>query len=307
MADGPLQVTVDDCTAPQARALGDWLRLLRLPHWAKNGIVFPAVLLAGRAAEPAAWQQAAWVFAAFCLASSSVYAVNDLLDCQADRLHPSKCRRPVAAGRCGVGTAVWTAVLLALAALGLAVRAAAPAAICVLAYLALNLAYSLRLKHVPIADGGCIAAGFVLRLVASLGVPGPDLRQWLLLASVFLLCLCVALAKRTADLRLLMGGASGVPSGLGLDGYTPGSLRLLLPAVAAATVLVYGLFAWVAGSGTVLPMLTLLPVLFSLFRLARLSTAGVYVEQIDLVRSDGRLLASALAWLALWGWISIPG
>ena len=303
-----MPITVDESAAPPMRGVADWLRLLRLPHWAKNGMVFPAVLLAGRATEPAAWAHAGWVFVLFCLASSSVYAVNDLLDCQADRLHPTKRWRPLAAGRCSLGTAVWTAVLLALAALVLAVVwAAPPAALCVLAYLALNLAYSLRLKHVPFVDGCCIATGFVLRLVASLGAQGLDLRQGLLLASVFLLCLCVALAKRTVDLRLVTRGGPGSPSVPGLDGYTPAALRVLLPATAAATVLVYGLFAWVAGSGTVLPMLTLLPMVFSLYRLSRLSTAGVYAEQIDLVRSDARLLVAALVWLAMWGWIGLHG
>ncbi len=307
MAEQLLQLTGVHGLAPRVRALADWLRLLRLPHWAKNAMVFPAVLLAGRAVDPLAWRQAVWGFAVFCLASSSVYVANDLFDCQADRLHPSKRRRPLAAGRCGARVAVWTAALLALSALALAVWAPAPTAVCVLAYLALNLAYSLRLKHVPIVGGCCIATGFALRLVGSLGAPGLELRQWLLLASVFLLCFSVALAKRTADLRLLTGGMPMTPAGSGSDGYTVDALRCLLPASIVATILVYGLFVWVVGQGVGLPLLTLLPVVFSLLRLARLSTTGAYAEQIDLMRSDGRLLAAVSVWLALWGWIGITG
>ena len=303
MTDQSRDASGGECVTPQRRLAAEWLRLLRLPHWAKNALVFPLVVLAGRAGDAALWLQAAWVFVAFCLASSGVYALNDLLDRDVDRLHPLKSRRPVAAGYFAAGTVVATAVLLACAGLAVALAAAAPAALCVALYLGLNLAYSFRLKHVPVIDASCVAAGFVLRTVAVAGAPGESLRAWLLAASVFFLCFFVAVSKRAADLALLRleGLGNGAPRIA--DGYTYRRLRGLLAVSAVLTILCYLGFSRTVG-GPVGPAAqwSCLPVAYCLLRLAQLSLAGGRQEQIDLVRTDARLIAAVAIWAGLWAW-----
>jgi 4-hydroxybenzoate polyprenyltransferase len=291
---------------PQRWGLADWLRLLRMSHWVKNAIVFPCVILAGRAGEGAQWRQSAWVFVAFCLASSGVYALNDVLDRDLDRLHPLKSRRPVAAGLLAPGTVVAVALLLAGAGLVVASAAAAPAVLCVGLYLGLNLAYSFRLKHIPVVDAGCVAAGFVLRAVAVVGVPGQSPAVWLLVASVFFLCAFVAISKRAADLALLRREGLGHGVVRVVDGYTDGCLRGLLVASALLTVSCYlGFTRTVVGPAGAIAALSCLPVAYCLFRLARLSLAGARREQINLVLSDARLLAAAAVWAGFWGWAAL--
>lgn len=305
MGDQSPDAVSEACPACAGRVFGDWVRLLRFPHWVKNAIVFPALLLAGRAGDAEAWRQAIWVFAAFCLASSAVYAVNDVMDQAADRAHPSKRERPVAAGRLRSPAVCWAALLLAVAGLAFASLAQAPAGVCVGLYLAVNAAYSLCLKHVPIVDACCVGVGFVLRVAAVTGWSDQGPRAGLLLASVFGLCFFLALAKRAVDLRAL--GAAG-PNPLSVpafDGYTTCTLRGLLWSSALLALVPYGLFVWTVAAKAPLAVVSLVPVAYSLLRMARLSAAGAYAEPVTLVRSDYRLVAAAAGWLALWVWVTL--
>lgn len=291
---------------PPCRGAADWLRLLRMSHWVKSAIVFPCVVLAGRADDIALWRQALWVFAAFCLASSGVYALNDILDRDVDRLHPLKSRRPLAAGLFAPGVVAAVAALMACAGLAVARVAAAPATLCVGLYLVLNLAYSLKLKHVPVVDASCVAAGFVLRVVAVVGAPGSSPRAWLLAASVFSLCFSVAVSKRAADLALLRLEGVGNGAVRLADGYTHRRLRGLLAVSALLTILCYlGLSRTVGGSAGAFAELSCLPVAYCLFRLARLSLAGPRHEQIRLVLTDVRLVTAVVAWAGFWAWAAV--
>ncbi len=164
------------------------LKLLRPLQWIKNLFVFAPLLF-----SVSAWSfHSFWVtfaaFLAFCFAASAVYIFNDLNDAERDRRHPTKRFRPIASGQ----VAPWVAALaiVVLVALSAAVLiAAAPAALGAAgAYLLLNIAYTLRLKHLPVVDIFCIAAGFVLRVFAgglALGVP---ISSW-----TFVTTLCLAL------------------------------------------------------------------------------------------------------------------
>lgn len=307
MTDLPAPVTeVETSAGPRAPA-AEVLRLLRTPHWVKSAIVFPVVVLAGQAGDAAAWVQALWSFIAFCLASSGVYALNDLLDRDLDRLHPLKCHRPIAAGRLTPPLALATALGAALGGLAVAVACCQPpAAWCVLIYLGLNLAYSLRLKHVPVVDAACVATGFVLRALALGGLPGGSLRGWSLCGSVFALCYFVAVTKRVADsLALGRAAAVGAERPNLMDGYTPNRLRRLSQVSRAATVLCYGVLVMTCGPQMPVAMLSALPVAYCLWRMGRLALGGVTVEQIDLVKADPGLIAGGLVWAALWAWIAL--
>jgi 4-hydroxybenzoate polyprenyltransferase len=190
----------------------------------------------------------ALLFAAFCLASSSVYLVNDVFDREEDARHPVKRRRPIASGRLPIPAAWAAAAALAAAALLLAwflptdVRVTPlelrPGPIVLSAYLALNLAYTSLLKRVVIADVTCVALGFLLRVASGPKVAGLEVSSWLVLCTFFG-ALFLALAKRRGEL-LVTGGNGGGRSVL--DHYSPQALDLLVAMAGTATLLCYSIY-----------------------------------------------------------------
>lgn len=195
----------------------DYLRLLRPHQWVKNLLVlFPALTsVASSSAIP--WGSILLCFAAFCLASSAVYVVNDIFDADRDRSHPSKRERPIAKGAVSV-TEGWAiaGVLGGLALIG-AYQASRPSLGFVFAYMALNLAYCVWTKHIPLLDCGSIALGFSLRFLA--GAAGFGLAaNPILLSSCFFGAFSMALMKRRIELSLLAPGEKvRRPSLLGLN------------------------------------------------------------------------------------------
>jgi len=283
----------------------DVLQLLRPHHWVKNGFVL-AGLLFGHA-----WDQPGYVAAAiaatlaFCLASSAVYAFNDARDAERDREHPDKNGRPVARGAISAGAALGIAAALAAAALGIAAwtgwQVAAPAG----AYLALNAAYSLGLKHVPVLDVFAIAAGFMLRLLAGTWGIGIEPSRWLL-ACGFLLTLFLGFAKRRAELERLADDAGQHRAVL--ESYTLAFLDKAVFACVVGMVVTYGLYTvsaeTVALHGTEQLIWTLPWVLLGSFRyLFRLHFRGGGGDPTQELLRDPLLAASALGWVATVAWL----
>jgi len=278
-------------------SLRDALVALRPRQWVKNAFVLVGTLFGHRWAE-ADLLQAALAFAAFCLASSAVYVYNDWIDRIADRRHPVKQHRPIAAGRL-VG---WQVLLLAVATTGgayaIAIRISPTLMFLISAYLGLNVAYTLWLKHVVIADAFAIASGFQLRLFAGtigLGIP-PS--HWLLLCG-FALTLLLALGKRRGELV--------APSELGitrsvLGDYSLPLLDQMLGICATLTLAGYGLYTispdTIAAHGAADLPYTIPIVTYGVFRY-------LYVLRIDddgdpsrMLFADRHLLVTAVLWLA---------
>jgi 4-hydroxybenzoate polyprenyltransferase len=217
--------------ARERAGLKVWARALRLHQWAKNALVFVALMLGGRALDLAAWEAAGLMFLALGVLASSTYLVNDLVDLADDRRHWSKRERPLASGRLPVRLAlaavpagVALAFALAWLAGGLAGTAFAGA------YLGVTLAYSLRLKREPILDVAVLAALFTLRIAAGVAVTGVAWSAWLLAFSM-LLFLSLSLAKRhTEAVRMLRHGTTAA------RGYVAADAPILLAlGVASAT------------------------------------------------------------------------
>jgi len=182
--------------------LKDTFRLLRPHQWTKNGILLAGLIFSGSAGD---WPKTVTVFLAtglFCLISSAVYVINDIIDADADRHHPQKAARPIAAGRIKPAAAVVLAIIMAAAALVGAYLLHLGLFIAACAYLALNLFYSAILKHVVIIDVMTIAVGFVLRALAGAMVIEVRFSGWLLVTS-FLLALLLGLGKRRHELLFL--------------------------------------------------------------------------------------------------------
>ena len=281
------------------------LRLMRPGQWIKNVVVFaPAFFSLWNAAAPNSWiavgrryHELLSVFAAFCLWSSAVYVLNDLVDAPRDRLHPRKRLRPLASG--AVTPREAGGLLALLLALGGAFLISLPAAAChvLAAYLAMQVAYTFALKRAPGLDVACIAAGFAMRAIAGGRAAGVALSPWLL-ACTFLLALFLALCKRRQE-KASLGDAASAGTRPSLARLPLHSLDLAADVTAGALLVVYAAYtqatATVANFGSrglifTLPFVTL--GLMRYLRLVRRRDEGERPERTLL--TDPPLLATIL-------------
>lgn len=239
-------------------------------QWTKNLLVFAAPLFAFRL-EAEIWLAASGALVAFCLISSAIYLLNDCLDIEADRAHPSKCRRPIAAGLVTVPTALATALLLAVISLVLAWQINLALAGILLLYGLIQTAYCFALKRVPLLDLFCIASGFLLRAIAGVVSAGLGFSPWFLL-TVGLLALFLAIEKRKAELRVSQG--LGAVTRQVLERYSLPLLLRLESLVATSAFMSYSLWAagpTLKGAPTSWMLLTIPFVLAGIFRYQLLS------------------------------------
>jgi len=212
---------------------------MRPQQWTKNLLVFAGIIFGERLLDPTARLQALGAFGVFCVLSSAVYLVNDVRDREADRVHPSKSRRPIASGELGVNTALFAA--LVLTGIGLAVSLAIGPAFAMIAsaYVLLMGWYTLGLKHVVILDVIALAGGFVLRAAGGAVAVHVVFSHWLLLLTL-LLALFLALSKRRAELVALSDDAQTHRKSLGE--YSPYLLDQMIGVVTASTLLAYAFY-----------------------------------------------------------------
>lgn len=281
----------------QAEAL--WLALR--PHqWAKNLLVLAPVLFSQNLFNTHALARGLAAFAFFCLVSSGGYLANDLRDLTQDRLHPTKRRRPLAAGTLGRRTALSASVVLLLAGLCGGLLLDRSFALCLFAYVLVSLAYTFFLKHQVILDVFANASGFVLRAVAGAAVVGVVLSHWLLICTT-LLSLFLGFAKRRSELTLLKEGA-GAHRRVLAD-YDSRFLDLMIGVVAASTVTSYTLYTvsddTVRRFGTTKLLLTLPFVLYGIFRylylVYRRERGG---DPVETALTDAPMVVNLLLWTA---------
>lgn len=277
-----------------------WLKLLRPHQWVKSGFVFVGLLFGHAWHDAAVVQQVLLAAVAFSLAASAVYVGNDIVDRERDRQHPDKRRRPLASGAITPGLAMAVGVSCVLAALGIAWLASPAAAAIIVAYLLLNIGYTLGLKHIVLLDVFIISAGFMLRILAgTLGV-GIAPSHWLLLCG-FMVTLFLGFAKRRAELKALDGDASGHRQVL--EDYDPVLLDKLIGVCAAATIVTYSLYTVAADTaalhGTGRLFATVPFVVYGMFRylflLHRRDGGGDPAAEL---LSDRHLLIAVAGWLA---------
>jgi 4-hydroxybenzoate polyprenyltransferase len=280
------------------------LELARPSQWIKNGFVLVGLLFGHAWADVASVKSALAVFVAFCLASSAVYALNDVADREADRAHPEKRNRPVASGRIAVPLAISFSVALAVCGLAIAGLVSAPAFGFTLAYLALNAAYSAGLKHVALLDVFMIAAGFMLRILAGTSGIGIQPSRWLLLCGL-MVTLFLGFSKRRAELASAGGDA---PQRRSLAMYSLEMLDRMIAISAAGSLIAYALYtvdaATVQVHGTDRLVLTVPFVLYGIYRyLWLLYRGGGGEDPTGHVLSDPHLVAAVFGWLAVTWWL----
>ena len=238
-------VTARTAAMPSMRNRSALWRSLRPHQWVKNLFVAAPLVLSRNLMDAGCILRALAAFAVFCALSGAVYLFNDLRDVELDRAHPTKRHRPIAAGLVTARRALLVAVGLALAALLASALVSWQLAATAAAYLIINVAYSMGLKHVAYVDVGLIVAGFLLRIAGgSIGI-GVPVSGWLL-ACTALLSAMLALGKRTHELRLAMrADLDAARTRTALAGYrTSGHLLpWLVAALSALTIGAYAVYA----------------------------------------------------------------
>jgi len=276
-----------------------WWQIIRPRQWVKNLFVLAPLLFARKLFEQLLLVEALAATAIFCLLSSSVYMFNDVVDAESDRHHPQKRHRPVAAGVLPPRRVLPAAA--ALAALGLlAAWLLRPAfALAALAYLLLNLLYTLVLKRYAFVDVAVIAGGFVLRVVAGAEAIDVAISRWLVVCTFCLACL-LGLGKRRHELS--SGGGAGNNGRRSLAGYRMQPLHRLEKILAAVTIVAYLSYSLdpltVAKFGTRALVFTSLFPLLGMLRYLQLVERNPQTAPTDALVTDWPTLVNLACWVA---------
>ena len=282
------------------------LKEMRIKQYTKNALIFAAPLFGGVILDGEVLLRVVLAFAAFSFLSSTVYVMNDIMDAEKDRQHPTKCKRPIASGAISVPTAIMLAVALLSVSIGISLYLDIVYTLILVFYLVMNMAYSVKLKHVVLVDVMIVAAGFVLRAFSGVVVSGVGASSWFILC-VFMLSLFLALAKRRAEMVLFLrdrGKQRRV-----LKEYSLELLDQLLMVATAMSITSYSLFALYAHSGDdlhggteSLKMLATIPlVAYGMFRylyLVHIRKQGGAPEEV-LIHDRPVLITCALFTLAI--------
>jgi decaprenyl-phosphate phosphoribosyltransferase len=281
---------------------GGLVRTARPKQWIKNVLVFAAPGAAGVAFEPATLVPVLATFLAWCLVSSGTYFLNDAVDVHADRHHPRKRYRPVAAGIFSAGAAKVIAVTLLAVAVGSPLVWGAPGVAGLLAaYAAITIAYSLWLKHEPVIDLAAVASGFVLRAISGGVAAGVPISNWFLIVASFGSLFMVA-GKRHAEHVDLRDDTTRIAHRATLEAYTPDFLRYVRTASSSVAITAYCLWAFekaeAASSVGIAFLLSIIPFVLAIFRYALLVDAGRGDAPEDIVLSDRVLQLLGVVWVA---------
>jgi 4-hydroxybenzoate polyprenyltransferase len=273
------------------------LRTMRIKQWPKNGLIFAALIFDRQLLVPVAFLRALSGFFLFCLLSSAVYIINDVLDVDADRNHPTKRLRPVPSGDLPLPVARRAVALILLVVLPLAYLLSFDFAIFVLGYFLLSLAYSVKIKEIPILDVFALASFYVIRVAA--GVVLIDVARfspWLYVFTTFL-SLFLGIGKRRAEMTLLAESANSHRKVL--QGYSIPLLDQMIMIVVTVTIVTYSLYTFSAPN---LPdnhamMLTIPFVIYGVFRylyLIQIENSGGAPE--DVLFTDRPLQMDIFLW-----------
>lgn len=278
--------------------------LLRPAQWVKNSFVCAGVVFGAQLHNLQALRAMGLAFLAFSLMGSGVYVMNDYVDRESDRMHPTKRRRPLASGAVSAAQGFAVAALCVSLSLAAAWYSDVRVLEVVLIYLAVNIGYSLSLKHQAVTDVFCIASGFMLRILAGTWAIRIAPSGWLLLTGMFI-TLFLGFAKRRAEWSDTSGGQRRRPV---LNVYSLELLDTFLSITATGTVLSYGLYTLdpktIELHHTDKLIYTLPFVLFGLFRYLFLLHRHRKGENPAAdVFADGQIILCALAYAAASLWL----
>lgn len=291
-----LPLTHERQAPPPTWPLSGLVRAMRPRQWVKNVLVLAAPVAAGAVGEISVILAAAVAFVSFSLAASGVYLVNDARDVEADRAHPVKRHRPIAAGVLPVRSAYVVAVVLLLAAIGVSLIATWQLLVVTLVYEAVQLAYCFGLKHQSVLDVCIVSSGFLLRGIAGGAAADIPLSQWFLLVTAFGSLFMVS-GKRYAELQLAT--RTGAKIRKSLERYTSSYLRFVWTMSATVVVITYCLWAFELNVSTnsTWAEISVVPFTIAVLRYAVDVDGGVAGEPEDIALADRVLQLLAATWL----------
>ena len=264
-----------------------YIQLLRPLQWIKNAFVFAPVFFSTKLLKPEFFWPTLVVFASFCLISSAIYCFNDLRDVEADRLHPKKCKRPIASGNVSIRSGYVMMILCTIGALLLIPLAQSPNTpylyIIIGGYWLMNIAYCIRLKQIAILDVTIIAIGFVMRVLAGGAATDIWISHWLVLMT-FLVTLFLAFTKRNDDYRLYE--QTGQKPRISITGYNKTFINEATAIIASITMVCYIMY-------------TMSPEV-----IARMSTRYVYLTSGWVLAGLLRYLQNMIVYAVLHHWLA---
>ncbi len=308
MSEEPTGTDLDEAVlkGPPKTLAGGLVKAVRPRQWVKNVLVLAAPLAAGKLADGTYavadltrdWHIAI-AFVVFCMAASGIYLINDALDVEADRAHPTKRYRPIAAGVVPVNLAYMLSVVLLIASIALSFLAAWQLAVTMVVYIGIQLAYCLGLKHQAVLDICIVSSGFLLRAVAGGTAATIHLSQWFLLIMAFG-SLFMAAGKRYAELRIALD--TGAKIRKSLQYYTATYLRFIWTVSATAVVVFYGLWAFETDHKRPLwYAISMIPFTIAVLRYAVDVDGGEAGEPEEIALGDRILQFLAIAWIGAVG------
>ncbi len=292
---------VDDPAARHGRRdlLSGLLREARPKQWVKNVLLLAAPGAAGVLSQGDVLGPVLLAILAFCLTASGVYYVNDLVDVEADRAHPVKCRRPIAAGVVPLPLARVVGGLLFVAGVVVAALVSVQLLLVLVIYVVITTSYSFRFKHVPVLDLVLVSAGFLIRAIAGGVAAGVALSPLFLLVAAFGSLFMVA-GKRHGEFMEM--GAERAATRASLSQYSDAYLRYVWSIASAVTMVGYSLWAFSLSQGRPSPIwyeLSVAPFVVALLRYAYLVEGGRGGEPEELVLGDRQLQLYGLVWVLL--------
>ncbi|KUI37343.1 decaprenyl-phosphate phosphoribosyltransferase [Mycobacterium sp. GA-2829] len=292
-------------TGPPRSLPAGIIKAIRPRQWVKNLLVLAAPLVAlGDDRFTYDYREVlvkvSVAFVAFCLAASTVYLVNDARDVEADRAHPTKRFRPIAAGVVSQRLAYGLAVVLGVACLLISWLLTPNLALVMAVYIAIQLAYCFGLKHQAVLDICIVSSGFLIRAIAGGVAADIPLSQWFLLVMAFG-SLFMAAGKRYAELQL--AERTGAKIRKSLESYTTTYLRFVWTMSATAVVLCYGLWAFGRddAGGTSWFVVSMIPFTIAILRYAVDVDGGMAGEPEEIALRDRVLQFLAVAWIGTVG------
>jgi decaprenyl-phosphate phosphoribosyltransferase len=288
---------------PPSNVVTGLVKAIRPRQWVKNLLVLLAPVAALGGDVHYDYRQVAVkvliAFVAFSLAASSIYLVNDARDVEADRQHPTKRFRPIAAGVVPEWLAYCTATVLGIAALGISWLASPNLVLVIAIYIVMQLAYCFGLKHQAVLDICIVSSAYLIRAIAGGAATGIPLSQWFLLVMTFGSLFMVA-GKRYAELQL--ADRTGAKIRKSLESYTASYLRFVWTMSATAMVLCYGLWAFERdGANASWYAVSIVPITIAILRYAVDVDGGMAGEPEEIVLKDRVVQLLGLAWIGTIG------
>ncbi|MBB6622326.1 decaprenyl-phosphate phosphoribosyltransferase [Clostridium gasigenes] len=270
------------------------IKLLRPKQWIKNFFVFGAVIFSNNIINFGVAKSNILTFIAFCLISSTVYILNDIVDVERDRKHPKKCERPIASGKVSVTKAIIIGIILAILSLFIAINLKKLIFIIIILYLVNNIIYSFKIKNIILLDVFCISIGFILRLLAGGIATGVETSKWIILCTLFL-SLFLGFGKRRNEVIILGEGANEHRKNL--SQYTVELLNQLINISLTCTIMSYAIYS-ILGSVSENFIWTSIFVIFGVLRYYYLMySKGEGGSPTELVLKDKQLGGCIMFWV----------